>query len=221
MKIGIINAGNIGGRLAKAWVRAGHQVMVSKDGDRSKLQPLLVELGENGLVGELEQAAQFSDVLLFSVYWPRLDRVLERLGSLDGKIIIDTMNPLKVNEAFEHSHDLEFMQSNSTSEELQRRLPNAHIVKAFSTIPADLLDKNAWQGSVILPSVFFASDNRDAKQVVAQLIQDAGFPGIDAGPLVSARILESMGVLMHRVAEAQGEDSASPRLAPTLVYPAR
>ncbi len=221
MKVGIINAGNIGGRLAKAWVQAGHQVMVSKDGDRAKLQPLLAELGENVLVGELEQAAEFSDVLLFSVYWLRFEQVLNRLGSLDGKIIIDTMNPLKVNEAFEHYHDLEFMQSSSTSEELQKRLPNARIVKAFSTIPAPLLDKNAWQDSSFLPSVFYAGNDRDAKQVVIQLIQDAGFGGIDLGPLVSARLMESMGLLLHRAAEAQGGDFTLFKAAPTLTFAER
>lgn len=217
MKIGIINAGNIGGRLAKAWVQAGHEVMVSKDGDRAKLQSLLAQLGDKALVGELEEAAQFSHVLLFSVYWLRLEQVLNRLGSLEGKILIDTMNPLKVNEAFEHSHDLDFMQSSSTSEELQRRVPNAKVVKAFSTIPAHLLDKDAWKDSQMLPAVFFAGDDTEAKQVVAQLIQDAGFLNIDAGSLLNARLLESMGVLLHRIAEARND--AAMNLAPTFVFP--
>ena len=218
MKIGVINAGNIGGRLAKAWVQAGHEVMLSKDGDRAKLQPLLAELGDKVFVGELEEAAQFSDVLLFSVYWLRLDRVLDRLGSLEGKILIDTMNPLKVNEAFEHSHDLDFMQSSSTSEELQRRVPSAKVVKAFSTIPAHLLDKDAWKDSQMLPAVFFAGDDTEAKQVVAQLIQSAGFPSIDAGSLLNARLLESMGVLLHHIAEARNDSTLN--LAPTFVSPA-
>jgi len=217
MKIGVINAGNIGSRLAKAWVQAGHEVMVSKDGERAKLQPLLAQLGDKALVGELEEAAQFSDVLLFSVYWLRFEQVLNRLGSLEGKIIIDTMNPLKVNEAFEHYHDLDFMQTSSTSEELQRRLPSAKIVKAFSTIPFHLLDKDAWQGSQMLPSVFFAGDDTEAKKVVAQLIQDAGFPSIDAGSLHSARLLESMGVLLHNIAEVRNDSAIN--LAPTFVFP--
>lgn len=218
MKIGVINAGNIGGRLAKAWVQAGHEVMLSKDGDRAKLQPLLAELGDKALVGELEEAAQFSDLLLFSVYWLRIDRVLDRLGSLEGKILIDTMNPLKVNEAFEHSHDLDFMQSSSTSEELQRRVPSAKVVKAFSTIPAHLLDKDAWKDSQMLPAVFFAGDDTEAKQVVAQLIQSAGFPSIDAGSLLNARLLESMGVLLHHIAEARNDSTLN--LALTFVSPA-
>ncbi len=218
MKIGVINAGNIGGRLAKAWVQAGHEVMVSKDGERAKLQSLLAQLDDKALVGELEEAAQFSDVLLFSVYWLRYEQVLNRLGSLEGKILIDTMNPLKVNEAFEHSHDLDFMQSSSTSEELQRRVPSAKVVKAFSTIPAHLLDKEAWKNSQMLPAVFFASDDTEAKQVVAQLIQDAGFPSINAGSLLNARLLESMGVLLHRIAEAQNDSALN--LAPTFVSPA-
>ena len=68
MKIGIINAGNIGGRLARAWVSAGYDVMLSKDGDQAKLQPLVDELGGKVLVGSLREAAQYGDVVLFSVY---------------------------------------------------------------------------------------------------------------------------------------------------------
>jgi len=45
--------------------------------------------------------------------------------------------------------------------------------------------------------ILFAGDDKEAKQVVVQLIQDAGFPGLDAGPLESARLLESMGLLLH------------------------
>lgn len=191
--------------------------MVSKDGNRAKLEPLLAALGENGYVGELEEAAQFSDVLLFSVYWLRMEQVLSRLGSLEGKILIDTMNPLKVNEAFEHFHDLDFMRSSSTSEELQRRVPGAKVVKAFSTIPAHLLDKDVWKGSQTLPSILFAGDDKEAKQVVVQLIQDAGFPGLDAGPLESARLLESMGLLLHHIAEAQNYSALN--LAPTFLTP--
>lgn len=202
MKIGVVKAGNIGSQLAKSWVQAGHQVMVSKEGDRTKLESLLAALGENGCLGELEEVAQFSDVLLFSVYWLKMDEVLSRLGSLEGKILIDTMNPLKVNEAFEHFHDLDFMRSSSTSEELQKRVPRARIVKAFSQMPAELLEKNAWKHSTVLPSIFFCGDDKDAKQVVAQLIEDSGFPAVDAGSLSSARLLESLGVLLHQVGEA-------------------
>lgn len=219
MKIGVINAGNIGGRLAKAWVRAGHQVMVSKDGDAAKLQPLLAELGDRPVAGTLEEAAQFSNVLLFSAYWPRFDAVLARLGSLDGKILIDTGNPLKVSEGFEHYHDLEFMRDNSTSEELQKRQPNAKVVKAFSTLGAELLDVEAWQGSALLPSIFYCGGDSQAKQIVAQLITDVGFPAVDAGPLSSARILEAMGILQHNIMAAQtGGDSRYLKIAPTILH---
>jgi len=49
------------------------------------MEPLLAALGENGCVGELEEAAQFSDVLLFSVYWLRMEQVLSCLGSLKAR----------------------------------------------------------------------------------------------------------------------------------------
>ncbi|WP_222838151.1 NAD(P)-binding domain-containing protein [Chitinophaga pinensis] len=33
MKIGILNTGNIGSRLARAWMAAGHELVIAQDGD--------------------------------------------------------------------------------------------------------------------------------------------------------------------------------------------
>lgn len=205
MEIGVINAGNIGSRLTRAWVRAGHTVMVSKDGDRAKLDPLVKELDGKVAVGTLAEAAAFGDVLLFSVYWPRFNKVLAEVGPLRGKVVIDTMNPLNVDENFNHTHDFEFMKSSSTAEELQRRNPEAKVVKAFSTIPAGLLDRAVWGQQ--LPAGFYCGDDVQAKRVVAQLVGDFGLPPVDVGPLSSARLLETLGVLLHQVEVHHGGSS--------------
>ncbi len=76
MKIGIVNAGNIGGTLAKAWAKAGHEIMVSKHGSQTKLQPLLKQLGPRAYAGSLAEAARFGEVTLFSVYWPHFQTAL-------------------------------------------------------------------------------------------------------------------------------------------------
>ena len=180
MKIGIVNAGNIGRTLAKPWHRAGHKLLLAKQGDREKLDRFMPEV-EGALRGTPKQAADFGEVVLFSVYWLNLDKVLAEVGDLEGKIVIDTMNPLKVNEQFEHDRDLEFMKSSSTSEELQKRLPKARVVKAFSNMSAVVLDSNQWSNNPVKPPIFVASDDRLAKEVVFQPSanrreKDAPFP---------------------------------------------
>ncbi len=214
MKIGIINAGNIGGRLARAWANAGHEIMLSKDGEIHKLDPVLADIeaaGHGGTVstGSLREAADFGDVVLFSVYWPRLDAVLAEIGdAMDGKTVIETMNPLGVTKDFVHYHDTEFMAGNSTAEQLQGKLPNSWVVKAFSTLAAPVLEAAAWSKREDRQSVFYVGDNADAKKVTRILIEDAGFRPINAGPLSAARQLEQIGVLLHHVAhnEFQGDE---------------
>ncbi|WP_082926624.1 NADPH-dependent F420 reductase [Cupriavidus sp. D384] len=91
MKIGILNTGNIGSRLAGAWAAADHELMLAKDGDARKMDPLLAELRGRVRPGSIKEAAEFGDALLFSVYWPRADAIIHTVGdSLDGKVVIET-----------------------------------------------------------------------------------------------------------------------------------
>ena len=215
MRIGVVNAGNIGRTLARAWLDAGHELFLAKDGRQDKLDAF-VAAHPQVQRGTLAEAAHFGEVVLFSVYWPRLDAVLEAVGPLSGKVVIETMNPLQVSADFEHSHDKAFMAQSSTTEELQRRLPDARVVKAFNTMPSDLLDKRRWAGAPATPPVFLAGADAAAKKTVAQLAEDAGFPAIDAGPLIAARSIEQLGVLMHYVGENQfGGDIG--RIAPAVL----
>lgn len=135
---------------------------------------------------------------------------------MEGQIVIGTMNPLLVNDAFEHYHDIEFMKDNSTSEELQRRLPKARVVKAFSTMSAQSLIANVWQNNMVRPPIFLASDDAEAKAVVKQLANEAAFETYDAGELANARSIEQMGILLHHVAVNHFE-GAYEYLAPTFV----
>lgn len=215
MRIGVVNAGNIGRTLAQAWAEAGHELFLAKDGKQEKLD-VFVKAHPQVRSGTIAEAADFGEVVLFSVYWPRLDAVLDAVGRLSNKVVIETMNPLQVSADFEHRHDTAFMAHSSTTEELQRRLPKARVVKAFNTMPSDLLDKKRWSGSSATPSVFLAGADAAAKNTVAQLAEDAGFPAVDAGPLIAARSIEQLGVLMHYVGENHfGGDFG--RLAPAIL----
>lgn len=209
MKIGILNTGNIGSRLARAWAAAGHELLIAKDDDDRKLEPLLAELGGNVRLGTIKEAAGFGEVVLFSVYWPRVAEVVKQVGdSLDGKVVIETMNPLGVTEAFEHYHDLEFMRNNSTAEVFQGLLPKSHVVKAFNLIAAPLLETAAWTDLPVLPGIFYATNNPEAGNITRSLITDAGFTPINTGSLESARSIEQVGILIHKIAtnEYGGDD---------------
>jgi predicted dinucleotide-binding enzyme len=209
MKIGILNAGNVGSRLARAWAAAGHDLVIAKDGEDRKIAPLLAELGDRARLGTIREAAEFGETVLFSIYWPRVDAIVSEVAdALDGKTVIETMNPLGVTADFVHFHDLEFMRDNSTSEVLQQRLPKARIVKAFNLLASPLLEAAAWTKSPMQPNVFYVSDDVSAGMVTRGLINDAGFKPINAGSLKGARQLEQAGVLLHHIAEHEYAEDA-------------
>ncbi len=73
------------------------------------------------------------------------------------------------------------MRDSSTAEDLQRRLPKAWIVKAFSTLAAPVLEAAAWSTSPVVPGMPHASDDAEAGRVTAP---DHGCPASPraAGP---------------------------------------
>jgi predicted dinucleotide-binding enzyme len=88
--------------------------------------------------------------------------------------------------------------STTAGEELAKKLPGAHVVKAFSTIPASFIPHAFYRpGHLQRLVVFYCGDHRISKVSVHQLIADSGFVGVDAGPLRLARELEAPGRL-HR-----------------------
>ena len=91
MRIGIVGAGRIGGNCAVQFAKGGHEVKLSSR-DPSKLEPLAQEIGEAASVGMPAEAAEFGEVVVLSVPWDGIGDALERAGSLERKVIIDTTN---------------------------------------------------------------------------------------------------------------------------------
>ncbi|MFD1704573.1 NADPH-dependent F420 reductase [Methylopila henanensis] len=138
--------------------------------------------------------------------------------ALDGKVVIETVNPLGVTADFKHFHDVAFMRESSTAEDLQRRFPKTRVVKAFSMLAAPMLEAVAWETAPAPPGVPYATDDADAGRITRELIADAGFKPIAAGPLKGARQIKQLGVFLHHVADHEyGGDPDLIRLALAVV----
>lgn len=178
MKIGVIGAGNIGANVARLFVRAGHEVAVSNSRGVESLRELVAELGDQAQAMTVDDAARFGEVVLLAVPW-RSPEALPRAESVAGKIVIDAMNPYTADGPILDLGDT------TASEETQKRLPGARLVKAFNTIYYQHL---ATQGDTNLPleerrAIFLAGDDVAAKQTVARLIEEIGFAPVDTGSL--------------------------------------
>jgi 8-hydroxy-5-deazaflavin:NADPH oxidoreductase len=185
MRIGVIGAGRIGGNAARLFAAAGHEVMLSFSRDPERLRADADAIGELASTGEVADAAAFGEVVVFSVPWRLIDDVLERAGSLDGKVVIDTTNQYG-------SGGLEQLPEGQTAAQVnQARMPGAKLVKAFNTLTSGFQESAAGREPERRAVIFMAGDDAGAKATVAGLIQDAGFAPADVGGLADAAVMEA------------------------------
>ena len=185
MKIGVIGAGRIGGNAARLLAAAGHDVLLSFSRDPNRLASLAVSIGSRATVGEVSAAAEFGDVVLFSVPWALIPAVLDEAGSLEDKIVIDTTN------YFARGGGQEIPAGLTAAAFNQRRMPGARVVKAFNTLTSGFQARQAGRPASERVVLFLAGDDPAARKTVAGLIEDAGFAPADIGTLAEAAPMEA------------------------------
>jgi 8-hydroxy-5-deazaflavin:NADPH oxidoreductase len=181
MKVAIIGAGNVGKALGTSIARAGHDVILSASTAESA-GAAAEEIGARA-ASESASAVREADLVVLAVpYVGAGAQVADEIAAeARGRVVIDATNPIRP--------DYSGLATDGTSgaEELQRRLPGAHVVKAFNTIFA----ANQAKPDRDIDG-FVAGDDADAKQTVIGLIDAMGFTPVDVGPLAQARHLEGM-----------------------------
>lgn len=173
MRIAIIGKGNVGTALAAALKRCGHEI---KFGHRDPKEPV-------------REAAKWGEIIILAVPYEAVPDAAKHVGpAADGKPLIDVTNALS------ETWDLALGFTTSAAEELQKILPNAHVVKAFNTVFSQNQSSGKISGERL--TAFIAGDDPVSKQAVMQLAKDIGFDPVDSGPLKSSRYLEPMGKLI-------------------------
>ena len=188
MKVLVIGAGNMASAFVKQLRLAQHEVSITAR-DPAKAQALAAR-HEGAKAIALTDAAKDKDVIILATPYAEAANALSTLGNLKGAVIVDITNPLTPDYM-----GLTLGHSSSASEEIAKAAPGAHLVKAFNTLFAQVLDQGAKLADGTKASVFFAGDNEVAKQLVKQLAVSMGFQAIDAGGLKNARYLEPLAGL--------------------------
>lgn len=181
-RIGIIGTGNIGSPLARLWVEAGHEVMISSR-NPERLQPLAEELGARAWVGTPCEAAAFGEVILLAVPYaatPQIGR--DCATELAGKVVLDAGNPRPGRDGPMAVEAVE-MGAGLAS---QQFLPGVRLVRAFNAIAAYNLRSQAHRDGEKL-AIPLAADDQAALEVAVRLVTDAGFDPVVVGPLASAK----------------------------------
>jgi len=206
MRIGILGSGLMGGKLGMILARAGHDVVFSYARSEHKLKRLAREAKGNARPGTPREASEDTEAILLAVHWSRIDDVLKQAGDLSGKLIVTCSLPMNAANT-----KLIIANSSSGAEELARRVPGAHIVSAFGTVPSEVLFAvfEARRRST-RPSLLYCGDSQKAKHMTAALIRDTGFDPLDCGPLSMARYAEPFALM---VAQLAYEGKAGPEIA--------
>jgi 8-hydroxy-5-deazaflavin:NADPH oxidoreductase len=206
MRIGILGSGLMGGKLGTIFARTGHDVVFSYARSKDKLRKLATEAGGKARAGLPGEAAKEADALLLAVHWSRINDVLEQAGDVSGKVIVTCCLPMDAG-------DTKLMIGTNTSgaEELAKKVPRAHVVLAFNTVPSEVLfGVFAAKRKKIRPSLVYCGDHKSSKKVAGELIRDVGFDPVDCGPLRIARYTEPFALL---VAQLAYEGKGGPELA--------
>jgi predicted dinucleotide-binding enzyme len=77
-------------------------------------------------------------------------------------------------------------------------------VKAFNIYGYENLEDSSYPGNNVRPVMMFCGDDRDAKQVVALLVEQLGWRPLDVGGIEQALHLEHMTLLWVRMVRVDG-----------------
>ena len=216
MRIGILGSGLMGAKLGTIFARAGHDVVFSYARDTKKLEELARSAGANTRVragmntrvraGSPRDAAKGADAVLLAVHWSRIDDVLKQAGDLSATVIVSCSLPMN-----EDNTQLVIAHDSSGAEALAKKVPKAHVVSAFNTVPSEVLfGVFESRRKSPRPSLVYCGDDPAAKKTAAELIRDVGFDPVDVGALRIARYTEPFALL---VAEIAYEGKGGPELA--------
>jgi predicted dinucleotide-binding enzyme len=187
MNIGIIGAGMIGSTVGKLWVKAGHEVRFASR-HPEELRPLVDALGPRASAGTSAEAAAFGEVVMITVPLNAIPELAREVApALAGKVVLDTGNAYErrdgetAREASQHP--------GGSAAWAAAMFPSARWVKAFNTVYFKTLENEAHRDGnrVGIP---LASDDRQALDIAARLVRDAGFEPVIVGALARGKEFE-------------------------------
>jgi len=178
MRIAIIGAGHVGGGLGAGLAAAGHSIVFGLRDPSSEKTHAALAAAAGAVAVSPPDAVEGADVVIVALRPDAIATTLPELPSLDGRVVIDSMNRFGGDPTRSTVHDVADL------------LPGARVAKAFNTIGFENL--TTARGRSTKAAMFVAGDDPEAKRVAMQLAADLGFQPEDAGGLANAKPLEEM-----------------------------
>ncbi|AUY53692.1 NAD(P)-binding domain-containing protein [Streptomyces sp. CB01881] len=185
--IAVLGNGRVGGNLAQALIRAGHEVTAVGR--------------EPGAAADAARAAQI--VINATPGASSLERLTALRGELRGKILVDVSNAT-VDGPDGLPADL-IHPGTSLAEQLQEALPETRVVKTLNTMLFPVMTEPAALAQA--PTAFLSGDDPQAKQTVRELLTDLGWQQewiTDLGGIETARATEAAILFVPHVIRSSG-----------------
>jgi len=179
MRYAIIGSGKVGQALATAFARKGLEVAIASRRSAEALAPIAKAIGPTISPKSLKDAVQ-ADIVLLAVPFGTQKDIAKAAESWQGKIVIDVTNAYGV--APEELGNL------PSSVVISQAFPGAKLVKAFNSLPAEVLaeDPNVKGGRRV---VLLSSDDEGAATRVSTLVEQLGFAPVQLGKLAEGGLL--------------------------------
>ncbi|MEV7892178.1 NADPH-dependent F420 reductase [Streptomyces sp. NPDC002817] len=185
--IAVLGNGRVGGSLALALTRAGHELTMA---DRSP--------------GSAADAARTAQIVINATPGASsLERLVTLREELRGKILVDVSNAT-VDGPDGLPADLLYPGS-SLAEQLQEALPDTHVIKTLNTMLYTVM--TAPDTLTQTPTAFLSGKDPKAKQVVRGLLADLSWQQewiTDLGGIETARAAEAAILFVPHVIRSSG-----------------
>jgi predicted dinucleotide-binding enzyme len=168
MDIATVGTGSVAESLGVGWARAAHRIRFgSRRPEDGEVLGLVDLAGERASAHPVHEAVAPSEAVVLAVPSGAVDDVLAGIeDDVAGKPLLDATNQYPSGGRARAQH-------------VRELAPDAHVVKAFNTVGANVMADPSFGGrGAMLP---VAGDDPDVKGGAMDLARDLGFEPFDAG----------------------------------------
>lgn len=184
--IGILGAGKLGTVLAKIAINSGYEVLIAGSGSVEKIALTIEVLVPGAKAKVAAEVAEKADIIILALPLGKYKSIPKE--KLANKIVIDAMNYWW--EVDGPDNDI-LKETLSSSEVVAKYLKNSIVVKAFNHMGYHDLEEVIYQeDGQERKAIAYATDDVEAGNQVAKLIEKFGFDSLNLGELSRGVILE-------------------------------
>jgi len=197
MKIGILGSGAVGRALGGGFIGLGHEVKLgTRDVAKETVKHFVQQHSGKATAGSFAEAAAFGEMLVICVSGRVAKDAIQMAGAANfkGKTVIDTTNPIAQEPAVNGVIKYFTGPNESLGEMIQQWLPDAYVVKCFSSAGNPFMT-NGKQFGDILPTMFYCGNNDEAKETVAGFLDYFNWEPMDCGKIEASRAIEPLAML--------------------------